>query len=666
MKTTTTRGGRGSRLGPLSVVAAAGLACALVGVPTAFADDVLNVDVASAFVFSGAQLEVLGNDVLAEDGAFTDYTNTDGEWNTVKSNGKAIDLTVWTSGMVAGMFWLQYEATGDEMWKTMGERFNTNLEGVELLDDNDLGFQVLNSFGQGYRLSDSESQKEDYKERVLAGADSLYDFKWAGDIPAFWSWSEPSSRPEWLRAVNVDMIMNMEIMLWASVNGGNESYAEDVVGHADTTWKDIVRDDNSTFHVADYDLDTGDLVEQGTYQGWVDNSTWTRGHTWAIYGYAMIHRYLGEPRFLERSLGLLSYWEDNIPADLVPPTDFDAPVDADLNGKDSSASAVLASALFELFIITEDPTYLVKAQEYLAAVLSPDYYLPEATDGWQSILRRASARWGDPEVGAVFGDYFLLEAMNRYQHLAPSILLWQEQGLKVSVAGTTTTARRPTKASSGPGRRATESSKNSKQGGLRGDGGRGLQEATGGKFCALTVVDGKIAFVDPDCVPTPPDFESLESNTPSPAAVGASSTSSTLPSGTMAPTTAMAAEDMASAVFGTAELDSDLDMSHLDPNVTVVVWLSLNLGSTSYTPWSLVLESESGETLQAIVEAPAGGWVVGDNQVTFEVDGTALANGSWEKVTSVAFFFREGDNLPATASTIVAVNWLVVSNKLVL
>lgn len=55
--------------------------------------------------------------------------------------------------------------------------------------------------------------------------------------------------------------------------------------------------------------------------------------------------------------------------------------------------------------------YLVKAQKFLAALLSADHYLPEATDGWQSILRRATSRWSDPETGAVFGDYFLLEAM---------------------------------------------------------------------------------------------------------------------------------------------------------------------------------------------------------------------------------------------------------------
>lgn len=33
--------------------------------------------------------------------------------------------------------------------------------------------------------------------------------------------------------------------------------------HADTTWEYIVRDDFSTFHVADFDIDSGDLVDQG-------------------------------------------------------------------------------------------------------------------------------------------------------------------------------------------------------------------------------------------------------------------------------------------------------------------------------------------------------------------------------------------------------------------
>lgn len=45
----------------------------------------------------------------------------------------------------------------------------------------------------------------------------------------------------------------------------------------------------------------------------------------------------------------------------------------------------------------------------------------------------------------------------------------------------------------------------------------------------------------------------------------------------------------------------------------VVLRLSLGLGNTSYTPWTLVLESESGAMVEAVVEAPVDGWVVGDN-----------------------------------------------------
>ena len=37
--------------------------------------------------------------------------------------------------------------------------------------------------------------------------------------------------------------------------------------------------------------------------------------------------------------------------------------------------------------------------------------MPDATDGYQSILRRATSKWGETERGAVFGDYFVLEAM---------------------------------------------------------------------------------------------------------------------------------------------------------------------------------------------------------------------------------------------------------------
>ena len=46
--------------------------------------------------FSGEQLTGLKENTLVDDDMFTDYTNEEGEWRTVKENGKDITLTVWT------------------------------------------------------------------------------------------------------------------------------------------------------------------------------------------------------------------------------------------------------------------------------------------------------------------------------------------------------------------------------------------------------------------------------------------------------------------------------------------------------------------------------------------------------------------------------------------
>eukprot|EP00752_Nemacystus_decipiens_P012850 g11377.t1 len=401
----------------------AGLVCA---------NDALNVGVNEAFEFAGKQLAALKENRLTDNNLFISYTNQDGEWFTVKENGDNITKTVWTSGMVAGMFWYQYEATGDITWKDYAEDTQVGLEGVEVLDDNDLGFQTLNSFGNGYRLVGTEA----FKSRVFDGARMLFDSRYVENIPAFWSWANPSRRPDWERAVNIDMIMNMEIVLWANENGADDSdyYCGAVEKHAETTWEDLVRDDYSTFHVADYNTTTGDLVDRGTYQGWMDNSTWSRGQAWSIYGFTMVYRFLREEPFFEYATNLLEYFDTNLPDDNVPYADFDAPLDAD-NPRDSSSTAIVGSALFEMFELSGNIAYLEKAQTYLSSlVLSPTYFDPEATDGWEALLRMSASEHGPEEggVGSVTGDYFLLENMVRYKTMAPSILLRNEAEVSIS------------------------------------------------------------------------------------------------------------------------------------------------------------------------------------------------------------------------------------------
>ncbi|CAM9325685.1 unnamed protein product [Ascophyllum nodosum] len=674
---------------PASIAACAVLGLARLGGVMVHADDTLNVNVTDAFDFTGTQLEVLADEVLVEVGMFTSYTDTEGQWMTVKENGDYYDQTVWTSGMVAGMFWYQYAGTGDDAWKASGQFFLEGLEGVEETNDNDLGFQaryaypftlfsytkhVFDSFGLGYKLisDDEDEDKEAYKERVLTGANTLNGFRWDADIPAFWSWTNLSNRPEWERAVNIDMMMNMEILLWANENGESEadSYATKVEAHANQTWIDVVRHgDNSTYHAADYDRATGELVEKGTYQGYDDSSTWTRGQAWGIYGNVMVYRFRQKPHFLSYSIGLLEYWEDNIPDDLVPPSDFDAPDDS-RNGKDSSASAIVASALFELFTATGDALYLKRAQEYLFALMSPDanYYQPDATDGWQSILRRATSKWNDSETGAVFGDYFFLEALVRYQDLAPSILLWNETEVTVNAA-------------------------ESSQGGVTVSGARRLQVLSGGSFCRLSVSGDTVEFADRDCVPVPPDFDGVNavqtpspdlSSTMTPTSDGSgggtfltesdSPTAAPSASETSAPSSAeeIADDDGTSVgasnkiVFTGSDLVNDVAFALLDTAASVFFWLGVTLSNPWNIPSTVTLESDDGETAEGNVTTPEGGWKTGLNKVHFAIESLAMADGDWNKLETVTIEFVESGTSAGEEDTDVVVDWLVVTNELAL
>lgn len=158
------------------------------------------------------------------------------------------------------------------------------------------------------------------------------------------------------------------------------------------------------------------------------------------------------------------YFDDNLPEDNVPYADFDAPIDSN-NPRDSSATAIVASALLELFQLTGgyfpapilrseictlcppplpktishrlvsvsspfylppllslssylagNPSYLEMAQEYMSSLLlSPEYFDPTATDGWEALLRKSAADWGGPEVGSITGDYYTLEMMASVQ-----------------------------------------------------------------------------------------------------------------------------------------------------------------------------------------------------------------------------------------------------------
>ena len=79
-----------------------------------------------------------------------------------------VDKKDWTSGFYPGILWLMYEITGANEWKTEATKYTGLLESEKCNATNhDLGFKMMSSFGQGYRLTG----KKEYREILIQSAD---------------------------------------------------------------------------------------------------------------------------------------------------------------------------------------------------------------------------------------------------------------------------------------------------------------------------------------------------------------------------------------------------------------------------------------------------------------------------------------------------------------
>ena len=64
--------------------------------------------------------------------------------------------------------------------------------------------------------------------------------------------------------------------------------------------------------MAVYDTLTGNW-KKCTHQGYADESMWARGQAWAIYGYTVVFRETGDPKYLEFCRKLVDVYLKNLP-----------------------------------------------------------------------------------------------------------------------------------------------------------------------------------------------------------------------------------------------------------------------------------------------------------------------------------------------------------------
>lgn len=328
---------------------------------------------------------------------------------TVSSGG-------WVSGFFSGSLWYLYEYTQDPRLKDYAEKYTERLKKEQYnKGTHDLGFMLYCSYGNGFRLTGNK----EYQKVLLTGAESLSS-RYNETIGCIQSWG---SNEKWQFPVIIDNMMNLEFLFWATRMSGNPRYKDLSISHADKTIENHFRPDYSSYHVISYDTITGQVEKKNTHQGYRDESAWSRGQAWALYGYVMTYRETQAERYLQQANHIANFILEhpNLPEDKIPYWDFDAP-DIPNAKRDASAGAIIASALIELSqYVDEDLSrkYLNTARQQIQSLSSPEYFAETGTNG-HFLLKHSVGHMpngSEIDVPLSYADYYYIEALLRMKRL---------------------------------------------------------------------------------------------------------------------------------------------------------------------------------------------------------------------------------------------------------
>ncbi|MGN0834016.1 MAG: glucuronyl hydrolase [Kiritimatiellia bacterium] len=324
----------------------------------------------------------------------------------------------WTSGHFPGSLWYLYEATGDEFFKTRAKAWTETLApNAKVTTNHDIGFIMYCSYGNARRLLGTDA----YDGLLRETAASLCQ-RFSADLGLIRSWGDKSDRKDFL--VIPDNMMNLELLeAAAKLPGGERRFADVARSHATRTMRHHFRADGGTYHVLNYDQRPGfhgAVQEIRRGQGLSCETAWSRGQSWAIYGYTMMYRETKDPAYLEfaQKVSDFAIGHPNMPADGVPYWDFGAPGEE----RDSSAASIMASGLLELSTFVggeKGAAYRAYAVRQLTSLAGPDYYSEGDEIGHWLLKHGVGHKPAGTEIDTPldYGDYYFLEALLRLRSM---------------------------------------------------------------------------------------------------------------------------------------------------------------------------------------------------------------------------------------------------------
>ncbi len=325
----------------------------------------------------------------------------------------------WECGMYTGCFWLAYQLTGDEFFKdcalkhqaTYVERFENKVS----VDDHDVGFAYVPGYLPAYKLYGDEAVK-DYALKV-------FDYYYKNSYNPVGKYIIRSGRgcKEGHRGsfrTMMDSLMNVPFFFWAAEVTGNKEYYESGLAHVKTTADYLIRENGSSFHHYQFDPVTSEPLHGVTLQGRADDSTWSRGHSWGVYGFPIAYSYTKEPFIKEVHKNVTYFMLNHLPTDNIPYWDYDFTDGG--QPRDASAGVISACGLLEMASMMDESEPDKKIFENAAAILT-EAVIDDCTgdigrdySGLICHVTHALPQGQGIDECAVYGDYFYLEVLARY------------------------------------------------------------------------------------------------------------------------------------------------------------------------------------------------------------------------------------------------------------
>jgi unsaturated chondroitin disaccharide hydrolase len=333
-----------------------------------------------------------------------DDRSASGDWHVVDG------LNWWTNGFWGGMMWQMYHETGNEKYAKIAQISEQRMDQC-FVDyyglHHDVGCMWLPTAVTNYKITgNSESAKRAmHAANLLAGR-----FNPVGKFIRAWNGflGEESDNRGW---AIIDCLINIPLLYWAYEETQDPRFKQIAMIHADTVMETFIRPDGSCNHIVEFDPFNGGIVKTYGGQGYGEGSSWTRGQTWALYGFVMSYIHTGKVAYLDTAKRIAHYFISNIPESGLIPIDFRQPKEP--TWEDSAAAAIAACGLIE---IAKNVNELEKDM-YLDAAVRLLKALDEKRTDWSRdndcILTHCSVAYHSTQhhLSLIYADYFFMEAI---------------------------------------------------------------------------------------------------------------------------------------------------------------------------------------------------------------------------------------------------------------